>query len=185
MAKREYSNGLQHLKFMQRAKQREEVAKKAEEDATVADEGHWVVPAIARAAGKRCTVILEGDPKPGALLGRMSFQNCNTSIDKLLEEAEAVHKRRFSAAKEKAEAAHSASIDSSRSESVKGEDGSAIAAEEETTVQFKKPKVGAINNLSAGGGARGWQNQNRSDNKAWQGWRSQGDYRMLRPPPKG
>jgi hypothetical protein len=24
---------------------------------------------------------MEGDPKPGALVGRMSFQNCNATID--------------------------------------------------------------------------------------------------------
>ncbi|MCO5583541.1 hypothetical protein L7F22_037452 [Adiantum nelumboides] len=174
MAKREYSNGLQHLKFMQRAKQREEAARKAEEDVTAADDSHWVVPANVRASGKRCTVIVEGDPKPGALLGRMSFQNCNTSVDKLIEEVEALHKRRFSAAKEKAEAVLSASISSVRSEPMKEDDGSAVTAEEETSVQFKKPKVVAIDNLSAGVGARGWQNQSRADNKTWQGWRSQG-----------
>ena len=24
---------------------------------------------------------MEGDPKPGALMGRMSFQNCNATVD--------------------------------------------------------------------------------------------------------
>eukprot|EP00250_Pteridium_aquilinum_P006637 c16516_g1_i1 orf=152-499(+) len=115
MAKREYSNGLQHLKFMQRAKQREEAIKKAEEEeAAVTDESHWVAPAGVQASRRRCAVIVEGDPKPGALLGRMSFQNCNASVDKLVEESEAIYKRRFSTAKEKAEAAFAATTESSR-----------------------------------------------------------------------
>lgn len=180
MAKREYSNGLQHLKFMQRAKQREETVKKAEE-AAVADESHWVVPV---SSGRRCAVMVEGDPRPGALLGRMSFQNCNASVDKLVEEAEAIHKRRFSAAKEKAEAASGAANESFRSESRKEEDTSALITEAEESLQFKKPKVGATNNLSAGGGGAEWQSSGRNDSKTWQGWRGQGDYRMLKPPPK-
>ncbi|KAH7297138.1 hypothetical protein KP509_26G055400 [Ceratopteris richardii] len=175
MAKREYSNGLQHLKFMQRAKQREEAAKKAEEIATVNDPSQWILPATVGGSKRRCSVIVEGDPRPGALLGRMSFQNCNTSVDKLVEEAESIHQKRFAAAKEKISATYA----SSRSESVKEEEEVSIASvQDDTTVQFKKPKVG-IDELT------GWQSQSRGDNKAWQGWRTQGDYRMLRPPPKG
>lgn len=179
MAKREYSNGLQHLKFMQRAKQREEAVKKADEDA---DDSHWFLPANVQGTGKRCTVIVEGDPKPGALLGRMSFQNCNASIDRLSEETEAIYKRRFAAAKEKAEGTLSAVNDSARGELATGEDTSAVTTEEDKSVQFKKPKV---DDLSASLGGRGSQSQSRNDNKTWQGWRSQGDYRMLRPPSKG
>ncbi|PKU68179.1 hypothetical protein MA16_Dca012848 [Dendrobium catenatum] len=36
-------------------------------------------------------VIVEGDPHPGALRGRMSFQSFNPSIDKLNEEATTIH----------------------------------------------------------------------------------------------
>ncbi|KAJ0720708.1 putative M-phase phosphoprotein [Helianthus annuus] len=32
-------------------------------------------------------VVMEGDPSPGAIRGRMSFQSFNPSIDKLNEEA--------------------------------------------------------------------------------------------------
>ncbi|VVB04621.1 unnamed protein product [Arabis nemorensis] len=36
----------------------------------------------------RCSVfITDGDPQPGALVGRMSFQSFNPSIEKLNEEA--------------------------------------------------------------------------------------------------
>lgn len=182
MATREYSNGLQHLKFMQRAKQREEAVKKAEETA-VADESHWVVPVIV-GSGRRCAVIVEGDPRPGALLGRMSFQNCNASVDKLVEEAETIHKRRFSVAKEKAESASGAPSDSIRSDSWKEEDTSALTPEAEESVQFKKPKVGATSTLADGGRGAEWRNSGRNDSKTWQGWRGQGDYRVLKPPPK-
>ncbi|KAJ6809036.1 uncharacterized protein M6B38_164175 [Iris pallida] len=36
---------------------------------------------------KRCVVIMEGNPHPGALKGRMSFRSFNPSIDKLHQEA--------------------------------------------------------------------------------------------------
>ncbi|XP_057782835.1 uncharacterized protein LOC131000784 [Salvia miltiorrhiza] len=80
MAKRELSTTLKNLKFMQRASQKEEKTKKEEE----------VVPASdfpACSATKRCIVIVEGDPHPGATRGRMSFLSFNPSIDKLNEEA--------------------------------------------------------------------------------------------------
>ncbi|KAH6810925.1 hypothetical protein C2S51_024687 [Perilla frutescens var. frutescens] len=80
MAKRELSSTLKNLKFMQRAVQKEEKSKKEEE----------VVPAgdfPASTVVKRCVVIVEGDPHPGATRGRMSFQSFNPSIDKLDEEA--------------------------------------------------------------------------------------------------
>ncbi|KZV28646.1 hypothetical protein F511_13778 [Dorcoceras hygrometricum] len=38
-------------------------------------------------ATKRCVVIIEGEPHPGATRGRMSFLSFNPSIDKLNEEA--------------------------------------------------------------------------------------------------
>ncbi|KAK8490422.1 hypothetical protein V6N13_076437 [Hibiscus sabdariffa] len=77
MAKRELSSTLRGLKFMQRAAQREEKVIKEEE---VKPEG---ISTITR----KCVVIMEGDPRPGATVGRMSFQSFNPSIDKLNEAA--------------------------------------------------------------------------------------------------
>ncbi|KAE8696675.1 putative Chitin-inducible gibberellin-responsive protein [Hibiscus syriacus] len=77
MAKRELSSTLRGLKFMQRAAHREEKVVKEEE---VKPEG---ISTITR----KCVVIMEGDPRPGATVGRMSFQSFNPSIDKLNESA--------------------------------------------------------------------------------------------------
>eukprot|EP00250_Pteridium_aquilinum_P006639 c16516_g1_i3 orf=638-922(+) len=71
-----------------------------------------------------------------------------------------------------------------RRESLKEEDRGGLTTEEEESVQFKKPKVGALNNLSAGVSGTERQGPGRSDSKTWQGWRGQGDYRMLKPPPR-
>lgn len=80
MAKRELSSTLKNLKFMQRASNnKEEKAKEAED---VLPDG--IFPSST--APKRCVVIMEGDPHPGAIKGRMSFQNFNPAIDKLNEE---------------------------------------------------------------------------------------------------
>ncbi|XP_041994361.1 uncharacterized protein LOC121744788 [Salvia splendens] len=79
MAKRELSSTLKNLKFMQRASQKEEKIKKEEEPVPASD-----FPACT--AVKRCVVIVEGDPHPGATRGRMSFLSFNPSIDKLNEE---------------------------------------------------------------------------------------------------
>ncbi|XP_015077604.1 uncharacterized protein LOC107021450 [Solanum pennellii] len=80
MAKRELSGTLRNLKFMQRASLREEKPKKEEE---VIPDGNF----SSSSAPKRCVIIMEGDPHPGAIKGRMSFQGFNPSIDKLSEEA--------------------------------------------------------------------------------------------------
>ncbi|XP_028092733.1 uncharacterized protein LOC114292916 isoform X3 [Camellia sinensis] len=80
MAKRELSNTLKNLKFMQRAVQREEKSKKEEE---VIPDGNFPSSGTLN----KCKVIVEGDPHPGAIKGRMSFQSFNPSIDKLNEEA--------------------------------------------------------------------------------------------------
>ncbi|XP_022730511.1 uncharacterized protein LOC111285360 [Durio zibethinus] len=76
MSKRELSNTLRGLKFMQRAAQREEKVEKEEE----------VKPEESSTITRKCMVIMEGDPHPGAIVGRMSFQSFNPSIDKLNEE---------------------------------------------------------------------------------------------------
>ncbi|KAF5744592.1 hypothetical protein HS088_TW07G00167 [Tripterygium wilfordii] len=80
MAKRELSNTLRNLKFMQRATQRDEKTKKEED--VKPDENFFSTSAV----NKRCVVVMEGDPRPGATMGRMSFQSFNPSIDKLYEE---------------------------------------------------------------------------------------------------
>ncbi|KAM7501876.1 hypothetical protein LguiB_000780 [Lonicera macranthoides] len=80
MAKRELSSTLKNLKFMQRASLREEKTKKEEH----------VTPDVnfpSSSTPRKCVVIMEGDPHPGAIKGRMSFQSFNPNIDKLNEEA--------------------------------------------------------------------------------------------------
>ncbi|KAK9053732.1 hypothetical protein SSX86_024806 [Deinandra increscens subsp. villosa] len=81
MAKRELSSTLRNLKFMQRgANNKEEKTKKEEE---VIPDGNF----RSFITTKKCMVIMEGDPSPGAIRGRMSFQSFNPSIDKLNEVA--------------------------------------------------------------------------------------------------
>ncbi|XP_061368488.1 uncharacterized protein LOC133311449 [Gastrolobium bilobum] len=83
MARRELSSTLKNLKFMQRAALREERTKKEDD----------VKPArnfpINSNVTRKCVVIIEGDPHPSALKGRMSFQSFNPSVDKLNDEEEA------------------------------------------------------------------------------------------------
>ncbi|KAL6967557.1 hypothetical protein U1Q18_033365 [Sarracenia purpurea var. burkii] len=80
MAKRELSSTLRNLKFMQRAALREENGKKEE---VVIPNGNFPSSGTL----KRCIVVVEGDPHPGAIKGRMSFQSFSPFIDKLNEEA--------------------------------------------------------------------------------------------------
>lgn len=87
MAKREMSSTLKNLKFMQRATQREEIAKKVEEEVVVVPDGNFPASSIPR----KCVVIMEGDPHPGATRGRMSFLSFNPSVDKLNGEAANTH----------------------------------------------------------------------------------------------
>ncbi|KAG1339240.1 putative Sanguinarine reductase [Cocos nucifera] len=67
------------IQFMQRAAQRE--AKPKEEESVKPDGS---------------TVIMEGNPHPGALKGRMSFQSFNPSIEKLNEKATNIHQMQTS-----------------------------------------------------------------------------------------
>ncbi|CAI9774623.1 unnamed protein product [Fraxinus pennsylvanica] len=78
MTKRELSSTLKNLKFMQRTAQKEEIGKKEEEVTPAADFSSSSIP-------KKCVVIVEGDPHPVAIRGRMSFLCFNPSIDKLNE----------------------------------------------------------------------------------------------------
>ncbi|GMH12264.1 hypothetical protein Nepgr_014105 [Nepenthes gracilis] len=82
MAKRELSSTLRNLKFMQRAAQKEEKPKKDEEQSE--PDGNFVSRGT---LVKKCMVIMEGDPHPGSIKGRMSFLNFNPAIDKLNGEA--------------------------------------------------------------------------------------------------
>ncbi|KQK02671.1 uncharacterized protein LOC100838897 [Brachypodium distachyon] len=90
-ARKELSSTLRNLKFMQRAAVAQKIEDKTEVDVEV--EAEVLTPAAnggfgssARVA-RKCVVVMEGNPHPGAVKGRMSFQNFNPSIDKLNEEA--------------------------------------------------------------------------------------------------
>ncbi|KAJ1282640.1 hypothetical protein BS78_03G067200 [Paspalum vaginatum] len=88
-AKREISSTLRNLKFMQRGAAAQKVEEKAkvevqEESVVAAPNGG---PGSSAQVPRKCVVIMEGNPHPGAVKGRMSFQNFNPSIDKLNEEA--------------------------------------------------------------------------------------------------
>ncbi|XP_031254975.1 uncharacterized protein LOC116112991 [Pistacia vera] len=91
MARRELSSTLKNLKFMQRVTHREEKIKKEEE---VKPDGNFIFPGTVK---RKCVVIMEGDPHPGAIVGRMSFQSFNPSIDKLNEAASNVQQPEASA----------------------------------------------------------------------------------------
>jgi len=73
--------------------QRGAAAQKVEEKAKVEVQEEVVAAAPSGGFGssaqvaRKCIVIMEGNPHPGAVKGRMSFQNFNPSIDKLNEEA--------------------------------------------------------------------------------------------------
>ncbi|KAF8662887.1 hypothetical protein HU200_055469 [Digitaria exilis] len=88
-AKREISSTLRNLKFMQRgAAAQKAVVEKAkvevQEEVLAAPSGGFGSSAQ---VSRKCIVIMEGNPHPGAVKGRMSFQNFNPSIDKLNQEA--------------------------------------------------------------------------------------------------
>ncbi|KAG0489501.1 hypothetical protein HPP92_006364 [Vanilla planifolia] len=93
MEKREVSSTLRNLKFMQRAAPKGEKIK--EEEKRQEPDGRFVSTVSstsgATTARRRCLVIVEGDPHPGAFKGRMSFQSFNPSIDKLNEETSTIH----------------------------------------------------------------------------------------------
>ncbi|KAG7559890.1 hypothetical protein ISN45_Aa05g014610 [Arabidopsis thaliana x Arabidopsis arenosa] len=73
MAKREISGTLRNLKFMQRSVMKDEKKKNYEEEPN----GKLTSLSTVR---KKCVVITDWDPQPGALVGRMSFQSFNPSI---------------------------------------------------------------------------------------------------------
>ncbi|CAI9108128.1 OLC1v1007656C1 [Oldenlandia corymbosa var. corymbosa] len=82
MAKRELSSTVRNLKFMQRVAQKEGKAKKEEEKDKVEEVvSNGIFPS--RTATRKCVIIMEGDPHPEAMRGRMSFLSFNPSVDKL------------------------------------------------------------------------------------------------------
>ncbi|KAG8046098.1 hypothetical protein GUJ93_ZPchr0008g14142 [Zizania palustris] len=97
-AKRELSSTLRNLKFMQRAAVAQKVEEKPEVEVKAdAAEAAEVVAVATGGLGssakvaRKCIVIMEGNPPPGAVKGRMSFQNFNPSIDKLNGETSSGH----------------------------------------------------------------------------------------------
>ncbi|KAF3502262.1 hypothetical protein F2Q69_00044189 [Brassica cretica] len=83
MAKREISSTLRNLKFMQRSALKEEKKKNKIDDDD--DDNANFTPSPG-SVSKKCVVITDWDPQPRALLGRLSFQSFNPSIEKLNEE---------------------------------------------------------------------------------------------------
>eukprot|EP00897_Mesotaenium_endlicherianum_P004650 jgi/Mesen1/4212/ME000219S03338 len=77
MARKELSGWVKQMKFMQRGKAQEEAVVKSaleEKAAEQQNDEHWVAAASdPTLASKRCVVIVEGDPRPGASSGRMVF----------------------------------------------------------------------------------------------------------------
>ncbi|CAH8306338.1 unnamed protein product [Eruca vesicaria subsp. sativa] len=82
MAKREISSTLRNLKFMQRSALKEEKKNKK-----IDEEEPNAIFTSTSTVKKKCVVITDWDPQPGASLGRVSFQSFNPSIEKLNEEA--------------------------------------------------------------------------------------------------
>jgi len=132
IVKQSVTGRLSGLKFMQRAKIREEELKKEVPEA--ADDSHWVTPG---ASSSRCKVIVEGDPKPGALIGRMSFQNCNPAVEKFVEEVQARRDRirnsaSLSSAKEEVP------VVSTREASANGVDHGKVEVDDDENMSMRK-----------------------------------------------
>ncbi|KAL6203611.1 hypothetical protein ACLB2K_027311 [Fragaria x ananassa] len=85
MATRQLSSSLMNLKFMQRAIQREELVKKQGEHVEIdaGGVGGFAFPSAVSIQPTRYLVVIEGDPKPAAVRGRMSFKGFNPLIEKL------------------------------------------------------------------------------------------------------
>ncbi|KAL9270660.1 hypothetical protein AKJ16_DCAP10368 [Drosera capensis] len=77
MAKRELSTTLRNLKFMQRAAKKPE--KSEEEEEVRKPDGNFLSPGTV--LNKKCVVIVEGEPHPGSVKGRMSFRNFNPKLN--------------------------------------------------------------------------------------------------------
>ncbi|CAM0878666.1 unnamed protein product [Alopecurus aequalis] len=95
-AKKGLSSTLRNLKFMQRAAVAQKLEEKADVEVEMEPAAAEVVMTPAANGGgvgssvqvtRKCVVVMEGNPHPGAVKGRMSFQNFNPAIDKLNDEA--------------------------------------------------------------------------------------------------
>ncbi|KAI7733359.1 hypothetical protein M8C21_016856, partial [Ambrosia artemisiifolia] len=73
--------------FMQRGADKEEKTRNEEE---IVSDGNFPT----NLTTKNCMIIMERDPSPGAIRGRMSFQSFNLSIDKLNEEPSNIRQSR-------------------------------------------------------------------------------------------
>jgi len=80
--KKAYSSKLMQMRFMQRPKAKAAAVVTEEEVVVVKKEGdgaeEW---SGSRGSEAGCTVIMEGDPPPGAVTGRMSFQGSNVKTE--------------------------------------------------------------------------------------------------------
>ncbi|XP_072982334.1 uncharacterized protein [Typha latifolia] len=95
MAKRELSSNIRNMKFMQRAAlvHKAEKPKEEEENEKIKPDAEFHAPAL---PVRKCIVIMEGNPQPEALKGRMSFQSFNPSIDKINDEAASINQMQTS-----------------------------------------------------------------------------------------
>ncbi|CAL9770397.1 unnamed protein product [Musa acuminata subsp. burmannicoides] len=180
MAKRELSSTLKNLKFMQRAAQKDEKPKEVEKVTPGADFGAPPSPA------RRCIVIMDGDPHPAALKGRMSFQSFNPSIDKLNEEAANNQQNRsgtsnnggISKRMDEASAATDSRTGSSKNVSDLDLKRKQPESETDKTTPQKLPK-----SASEVGGQPWISNDRRASHK--QQKREKLDWNILRPPKSG
>ncbi|XP_031484825.1 uncharacterized protein LOC116253959 [Nymphaea colorata] len=170
MAKRELSSTLRNLKFMQRATRKEEAAKKDEEK-----------PIHSTTQNRKCIVIMEGDPHPGALKGRMSFQSFNPFVDKLNEEAEG---RSQSQHHDASKAELSTDRGNGAPESESDPNIARTDSESDDEHKTKKPKV-EMDMVNESQFTRSAGHSKPSNNKAGTSkQQSQGrfDWKVLRPP---
>ncbi|CAL9120765.1 unnamed protein product [Musa acuminata var. zebrina] len=180
MAKRELSSTLKNLKFMQRAAQKDEKPKEVEKVTPGADFGAPPSPA------RRCIVIMDGNPHPAALKGRMSFQSFNPSIDKLNEEAANNQQNRsgtsnnggISKRMDEASAATDSQTGSSKNVSDLDLKRKQPESETDKTTPQKLPK-----SASEVGGQPWISNDRRASHK--QQKREKLDWNLLRPPKSG
>ncbi|XP_059660774.1 uncharacterized protein LOC132307123 [Cornus florida] len=176
MAKRELSSTLKNLKFMQRAAQREEKTEKEEE---VIPDGNFPSSNIP----KKCLVIVEGDPHPGAVKGRMSFQSFNPSVDKLNEEEGNLHQPEASVNQSGTTASRENGSTQDGSESLKTGSSSSDA-----NGDLKRKQVEVVSEVrypnksqkNVQGNQESSSNNNMSSHK--QSKREKLDWNVLRPP---
>ncbi|KAH7667912.1 M-phase phosphoprotein 6 [Dioscorea alata] len=180
MAKREISSTLRNLKFMQRASLKEPKPDK-DEAKPKTDESFGSTPPPAR----RCIVIMEGDPHPGALKGRMSFQSFNPQIEKLNEEAANSQQKQECFANSKD---HNSTISDRLNGTESATRSENLSVAPDVDLKRKQPEMDtetlSPHNSQSGttddGEAQSSQNQRKSLHK--QNKREKLDWNVLRPP---